>query len=535
MMQVRSCTAAVVALTACASSSGLKGHPLSAFAPEGITDVPAQRHALVVGIDHFEDERFYSLRFAAADARSLGAALSEFDDVQVLARPEETRRAGILEALQELEKRIRNPRDTVLIYFSTHGSLAQRPGGELERILVAGDTRLDLLRETGLSVDELIHQAEKLASRRVAVVLATCHAGRGKSRIPDALAQALAAHKSPPPRLEDVSEAVVVLSAAAFGEAAREDETLGHDVYTYFFLEALGSGDRDGDGAVTISEAHDFARERTWEFTRGQQRPTAESTVLGVDPIVLRGQRQRSGLPVIYSYEHAAEGIAVRLSGQQKGILPGGFVAAPGSQQLELLDSGTGGVLYSGTIDLQRGDRVELSRLIPPAPRFELRLEGGVFLPWSQGAREGLPVAPVIGLWGRVRNWPASHLVPEIGVSILGNSGTTATLESPLPYQLLGLHLQVGMGWTFELGRGLFLEPKLRLGNLWLSRRFSGAAPDESLSAITFSPAVEFGFAPNDAFRIGLHFEVSLFSGDIESTHGLQTVGQLALLVGYTF
>jgi hypothetical protein len=534
-MPVRSCILAAVALTGCASSSGLKGRPLSAFAREGITDLPAQRHALVVGIDQFEDDRFHALRFAAADARALGAALGEFDDVRVLARSEETRRAAILEALKDLEKRIRSPRDTVFIYFSTHGSLAQRPGGKLERVLVAGDTRLDLLGETGLSVDELIRQTEELPSRRLAVVLATCHSGRGKSRIPDALAQALAAHKAAPPSLEDVSEAVVVLSAAAFAEAAREDETLGHDVYTYFFLEALRVGDRDGDGAVTISEAHDFARERTWQFTRGQQRPAAESTVLGVDPIVLHGQRQRTALPVIFSYERSAEGIAVRLSGQQKGVLPGGFVASPGSQRLELLDSGTGGVLYSGTLDLEPGERLELSRLIPPAPKLELRLEGGVFVPWSQGAREGLPVAPVVGVWARGRNWPAPHLASEVGVSVLGNSGTTATLDSPLPYQLLGVHLQVGMGWTFELGGGLFLEPKLRFGHLWLSRGFSGAAPSESLRALTLSPAVEFGIAPSDAFRVGLHFEVSFFSGDIEQTQGLQTVAQLALLVGYSF
>ena len=41
------------------------------------------------------------------------------------------------------------------------------------------------------------------------------------------------------PALRRWSEAVVVLSAAAFGEPAREDEALGHDVYTYFLLEAL--------------------------------------------------------------------------------------------------------------------------------------------------------------------------------------------------------------------------------------------------------------------------------------------------------
>ena len=326
-----------------------------------------------------------------------------------------------------------------------------------------------------------------------------------------------------------------MLSAASFGEAAREDEALGHDVYTYFFLEALRAGDRDGDGAVTISEAHDYARERTWQFTEGQQRPAAESTVLGVDPIVLRGQRERQGSPVIFSYAHTADGIAVRLAGQQKGVLPGGFVAAPGTQRLELVDSGTGGLLYSGDIQLNRGDRVELDRLIPPPARLELHLEGGVFVPLSQSAREGLPVAPLVGIRVRGRNWPASHLTSEIDVSMIGNSGTTTTLDSTLPYKLLGVHVQVGMGWTFELGREVFVEPQLRLGSLWLWRRFSAAVADESLSALSLSPAVELGLTPSDAFRLGFRFEVSLFSGSIEGPKALQIVGQLALLVGYSF
>src|SRR5499433_3503955 len=418
-MHVQLFLQAALVLAAGGANSASKGPPLSAFAPAGITEAPAQRHALLVGIDHFEDDHFTELHFAAADARALAAGLNEFDDVRTLVRPEETRRAAILEALDQLEKRIRSPRDTVLLYFSTHGSLAQRPGGDLERELVVGDTRLDLLRETGLSVDELIHRAEKMPSRRVAVVLATCHAGRGKSRIPDVLAQALAARKAPAPKLEDVSEAVVVLSAAAFGEAAREDETLGHDVYTYFLLEALSVGDRDGDGAVTVSEAHDYARERTWEFTQGQQRPAAESTILGLDPIVLRGQRQRDGLPVIYSYAHSSDGIAVRLSGQEKGVLPGGFVAPPGTQRLELLDSGTGGLLYAGNVQLNPGDRLELDRLIPPPARLELHVEGGVFVPLSSDAREGLPVAPVVGIRVRGRNWPVPHLTSEVDASII--------------------------------------------------------------------------------------------------------------------
>jgi hypothetical protein len=62
-----------------------------------------------------------------------------------------------------------------------------------------------------------------------------------------------------------------------------------------------------------------------------------------------------------------------------------------------------------------------------------------------------------------------------------------------------------------------------------------GVAADESLSALTLSPAVELGLTPSDAFRLGFRFEVSLFSGSIEGPKALQIVGQLALLVGYSY
>jgi hypothetical protein len=524
-------------LAACAGPSGLKGGALVPFAAEGITDAAVQRHAILIGIDHFEDARFGSLRFAGADARSLGAALSEFDDVRLLTRPEETRRAAILEALAELEKRILGPRDTVVIYFSTHGSLARRPGGELERHLAVADTRLDLIRETGLSIDELVRRAERLPARRVALILATCHGGKGKSQIPDALARALAGRKAAPPRLEDVSEAVVVLTAAAFGEAAREDESLGHDVYTHFLLEALERGDRDGDGAVTISEAHDYARERTYLFTEGSQRPAAESTILGLDPIVLRGRRQRAGRPVIYSYAPSSEGITVRVGGVAKGVLPGGFAVSEGEQRLELAEAGSGRSLFAGALWLRSGERVELSRLIPPPPSLELELGVGLFAPLSRGARATLPTAPMVTLRSRLGNWLYSGFALELGLSLAGNGGQAATFDQPLRFQMLAWHLQLGARRSFALGRGLTLAPIFQVGSLWLSRRFSTPpySADESLRATTLSPGLDLEVSPTEALRVGLRLEVPLFAAELAGPRHVHAALQAAGRVGWVF
>lgn len=211
---------------------------LQPYGPEGLTKPKPRRLALLIGIESFEDPRFTTLRYAQDDALALGARLSKegFDEVRVLTHPDETSRAAIVAALRRLMTHIQSPDDLVFVYVSSHGSLGHAPGGPLQRFLVAKDTRLDVLYETGISVPWLIDSIERFPSERTTIVLATCHSGIGKSVVPDDLTKRLARLKSGPALdLTDVSRAMVVLSASAFGEAARESDTLGHDVYTHFF------------------------------------------------------------------------------------------------------------------------------------------------------------------------------------------------------------------------------------------------------------------------------------------------------------
>ena len=204
-----------------------------------------------------------------------------------------------------------------------------------------------------------------------------------------------------------------------------------------------------------------------------------------------------------------------------------------GEQKLELLDSGTGSLLYTGNIKLNPGDRVELSRLIPPARKIELRLEGGVFVPLSGAARATLPVSPAAALRLHSRNWPAPLLTAEMSISMFGGTGATATYAEP--YDLLGMHLQVGLGRMFDLGHGVSLEPQLQVGNLWLSRSFRQFSGSDSLRAFTFTPALELAAAPSDAFRVGLRLETSIFAASLEGTEGLHAAGQFGLLAGFSF
>jgi len=479
----------------CATSDGVKGAALVKFAPAGITDDAAKpkRIALLVGIDAFEDERFPDLRYAAEDANAVGRSLaSGFDEVRVLSTPEQTRRTAILSAIAEIGAQASNTRDTILLYFSTHGSLGRKPGGELERYLVTADTRMNLLTQTGISVDGLLEVVDALPSQRKLVVLATCHSGKGKSQVDDGLAKALAALKSASPApLEEVSEATIILTASAFGDTARESEALGHDIYTHFFLESLdvSRGDRDGNGAVTASEAHDYARDKTYAFTKGQQRPTAESAILGRDPIVLSGEPQRLGRPVLFSYAASADGLQLCIDGAVKGVLPGGIAVPEGDHELTLSDAHSGETVYSGAIAVQRGEVIEISKLLPDPVQWTLQVGGladwpilatvrGEYLPYSFGARLG----------ARVRNWPAQGWVLGLDVDYRGGKGRAGGFNETLPFEFHAIGFDASAGYAWDLAQGLFLTPGVSVGASWAFRRFdtSKFRKDEDLTGFRF-------------------------------------------------
>ncbi len=528
---------ALLAAAACATARE-KGGLLEPVAPAGLTDQApaATRHALLVGIDQFEDKRLSPLKFASKDAQAMAQGLSEFDDVVTLTSPEQTTRAAVLEALSALENRIRSPQDTVVLYFSTHGSLAQEPGGELKRQLVMRDSRLDLLGETGLSMEALARRAAALKARRVLLVLATCHSGRGKSQLPDALAQALARRKAPaPPPLEEVSEAVIVVTAASFSEAATEEEALGHDVYTHFLLDALSKGDRDGDGAVTASEAHDYARERTYAHTAGRQRPTAESSVLGVDPIVLRGKPGRSRKPVLYSYARSSEGLAVVVDGARKGVLPGGVALESGQHELALTEVGSGRAVYSGSIELADGEARDLAELVPRPAQLSGALSLGAFLPVTSAAREQLGAIGQLSGQVSLTGWPKRRLTLGLRLSFLGGGGALPGSNESLPFTLVGSQALLAGGWAFEPHRAVSLTPGLGLGAIWLFRsvRAPSFRSDESLLAGLASALLEARWHALAPFELGARAELAGFPGRMGLSFGPHLATSLGLFAEY--
>ncbi len=510
---------ALVALScAAAGASGEKGGLVPVDVPRASVAAAyaPKRLALLVGVGRFDDGDWRSLRFPDKDAADLAQVLGErgeFGQVEVL---QEATRAEIRAAMRRLADADRDERDTVLVYVSTHGTLARDARGTLRRYLVAKDTRMADVPGTALSMDELKAEFDGLRSRRKVLILAACHSGGGKSLLPEGVQKELEGTKAgffvrP---IEEVSKASVVLSAAGWGETAREDDQLGNDIYTHFLVEALRLGaDRNGDGAVTVSEAHDYARRMTYEYTGGRQRPSAESTEVGVDPIVLVGHVVRRGKPELFSYAPALDGFTVAVDGRPLAELPGGVAIAPGKHRVQLAKGG-GPALLDLPVNLGPGQRIDVEELLS---RSEGRWEAGPRLAWlgfldARSRRDVL--SPVLGAGAvmSLRDWPARGM--SLRLDVTGASGRSPYQDGPFstPFGYTAFAAGLSLPWRFPLAfaPGLSLLAGPRLSSVYLSRRFDATLARAPQSYFTLTPGllVGAGYELGSGFTLGAEMQV---------------------------
>jgi hypothetical protein len=492
-----------------------------------------RRLALVVGINEVSDARWRRLRFATKDATDLASVLLDpthgsYDSVAVLTSKEQTSRDALRAAIRTLAAKATHPEDIMVLYVSAHGTLARDARGALRRYLVTSDADFRNIAETALSIDELTSLLETAGSRRRVVVLATCHSGSGKSLLPAEVEAELASIKGPPLRsLEETSRASIVLSASDFGETAREDEELKNDVYTHFLVEALtGAGDRNGDGAVTATEAHDFARRRTWVFSQGRQRPSAEILEVGADPVILSGFMRRSGQPELYSYAPRLDGFTLRIDGESRAELPGGVAVPSGGHRVELAKGDE--VLLSDDLRLESGQRLDLEQLVlQHEPSRSVSFIAGGFGFVDQKSRSELfPAAGSVGVAIRFDHVWLKRLSFEADFSgFAGTQSVSIAGGSPVPFSWSTV--QVGgsalLAWDW---RWLSFWVGPRVAVLVVSRSFSLDAYQASQTAWSVTPGLLLG----GAARLGTRWEVSV---NVQTMLTLLTVDGQPQILGY--
>lgn len=509
-------TLCCLAAAGCAHPGGEKGGLVTVKAsPEEVQKAfSGRRFALLVGIPQARDEHWQPLRFAQKDVDDLGAVLQDplrgrFAKVEQLTTPEQTTRAALEAALVRFAAQATQPDDVLVLYVSAHGTLSRDARGELERFLVTSDADFHHVAQTALPVERLSAALSASKSRRRVVVLATCHSGSGKSLLPDEVLAELASRKGGGLRpLEEVSRATIVLSASDFLETAREDETLQNDVYTHFLVEALsGQGDRNGDGAVTATEAHDFARRRTYAFSQGRQRPAAELIEVGADPVVLTGDIRRSGQPELYSYVPRLDGFSLRIDGEDRAELPGGAAVGAGTHRVELTKGGE--VLLSEEVSLRHGERLDVDSLrTRREPFLAVTLTGGAFGFVDAVSRQQLlPVAPAAGLSVRLERILLRRITLELDVSGFGGQQSITLNGVPVPFGWSSFLAGASLAWQWDWRWvSVWLGP--RVAGLWVQRSFKLDTYDKTQSVFSVTPGLLLGaaihFTPRWELSVGL-------------------------------
>ncbi|MCA9517414.1 MAG: caspase family protein [Myxococcales bacterium] len=443
-----------------------------------------------------------ALRYAEDDAVAFATVLQQLGDVggdrvtTLLGRDAAAARAAILDAGARL--RAAGPDSVLVVYYSGHadavglhlGAGPPLPYDELRALVAASPAAMRLL------------------------VLDSCRSG-GATRVKGLSPAPLfpvTRPGSPPP------EGLAILTSSAAGEDSHESERLRSSFFSHHLVTGLrGAADADRDGAVTLSEAYDYAYHETLRAsgqTTQLQHPTYAFDVKG-----------------------RAELVLTRLdAGRGGGRLA---LGAPGTYLV--MEGGEGGAVVAEVVAAERG-----ATLVLPARRYLVQRRGeDAYREWEVDVRPGAPAA----LEGRPSRTiayarllrkgggerAASHAVIALGGgrgAIVDGQGVSGQVvlgyALELPWLSLGIRARLGLPTTAspdgvatitqsEVGVALtatrFVDldgVSLGVGVLveagWLSQSFAtaGEAPDRTAFLAGFGATVAAQIDLGAAFAIQL-------------------------------
>ena len=247
-------------------------------------------HALLVGIDDFQDPSIRRLRYARKDAEALAWLLGRVAPEERRVRKLLDREATLRNVEKGIEDLCRNVSegDVVLIYMASHGTAESRsPSASPSAFLALHDTEYAYIHATGLDLELRIPDwtLRLEEANVVAVILDTCFSGATGGRT---FARRLMSG-DPLPQVSlrglDLGHGSVILTAAGEGQIARESETLGHGLFTYHLLEAMQPLP-GGPATVGLGSLYERVARAVSDATDGQQRP------------VLNGRSNLAALPL---------------------------------------------------------------------------------------------------------------------------------------------------------------------------------------------------------------------------------------------
>lgn len=415
--------------------------------------------ALVIGIQHFQKRSGWSpLRYPAKDAKRVAKMLKDaaFDHVLLRTEAAETTTPALLNALKRLGKMSKSAGDTVVVYISSHGTVAipsKRTSPERYIITSSTSTRV---HSTALAVRSMMNVLKRYLSRRILLMLAVCYNGREQSKSQKQRGMKGVSFRQLKP-LRSLA-AIQTLSAASQGQAAFEHTKLQGDVYTHFYLKCFYQAWKKR--AITAIDAHICAVKPTKQFVKEHlgalQVPTlAAERNANRDIFLLRRRPKKRGYLrtswlrgkslVFRIFRRGAKSQVRALRVQVKA---NEYLSLPPGQYRVAVHSDSGDLLHIQNVSIQGGHTAQLEE------PFVLGIQGGALFSQKMGGPSAFGAALTfqrsffrmhIGAWG--------HRTPVKNANALTYTELRAELGWPLR---LGPWFDLFLGGY--LGAGLLLQ-----------------------------------------------------------------------------
>ena len=226
---------------------------------------PARRVGVFIGVSQYVDDRIRDLTVCHRDASQVAKVLREHGHVGQgwVLLDEQATRGAIEQTIRSKVAAATRPGDSVVIYWSGHGSRCADDGGDeqdgFDEYLVPYDGNLDdvaTIRKTMIMDDTFGRWIQELDGRRVLIVLDTCHSGGQssgqKSLAPSSGSDVFDFLDGELARIKDIGQRDTALLASSTSSQVSFERKEGDlSTMTYFLVEQL----QNARGPVTLADA----------------------------------------------------------------------------------------------------------------------------------------------------------------------------------------------------------------------------------------------------------------------------------------
>jgi Caspase domain len=239
---------------------------------EGALDKRGTLYILAIGVDKYPrlgntcgilGDKSCNLTVSGADARSLVAAVEKrlgpaHDKIvnRLLVNgaggKDDPTAANILDAIDTLKQA--EETDTVVLFVAGHGI---NEGPNYRFLATNAEWVGDALRGSTVVPWQILQEAVEAAKGRRILFIDTCHSGNAyNQRLGNAVYHAN----------------IIAYTAARFDQTAKEDDNLGHGLFTYALVEGLeGKGGIAARQQISTKELADYVIKRVEQLAKAQK------------------------------------------------------------------------------------------------------------------------------------------------------------------------------------------------------------------------------------------------------------------------